>query len=81
MVNGLFKTQATKNDHCVNVDAVIAVILLKIVWKDYMGGKMAENDIEKAVEERINDYYQYHGTPVFYKSKAIRGPESFLQGI
>ena len=46
LVNGLFKAKATKNVYCVNVDAVIAVILLKIVWEDYKNGKMSESDIE-----------------------------------
>ena len=31
-----------------NIDAVIAVILLKIVWSDYNDGKMKDGDIESA---------------------------------
>jgi hypothetical protein len=38
----------SKNVYCVNIDAVIAVILLKMVWTDYKGGKMSEGDIETA---------------------------------
>jgi hypothetical protein len=29
---------------CVNVDAVIAALLLAILWKDYKSGALAEKD-------------------------------------
>ena len=48
LVNALFKTKVSKNVYCVNIDAVIAVILLKMVWPDYIAGKLKENDIETA---------------------------------
>ncbi|PIQ96037.1 MAG: CoA-binding protein [Nitrospinae bacterium CG11_big_fil_rev_8_21_14_0_20_56_8] len=48
LVEGLFKAKASKNVYCVNIDAVIAVILLKMVWKDYRAGKLGENEIETA---------------------------------
>ncbi len=48
LVEGLFKTKVTKNVYCVNVDAVIAVILLKMVWSDYKKGSIKEEDIEWA---------------------------------
>lgn len=48
LVNALFKAGVSKNVYCVNIDAVIAVILLKMVWTDYKGGKMSEDDIETA---------------------------------
>ncbi len=48
LVQALFKTKVTKNVYCVNVDAVIAVILLKMVWSDYKEGKYKEEDIEWA---------------------------------
>jgi hypothetical protein len=34
--------------YCVNVDAVIAVILLKMLWSDYKAGSIKEEDIEWA---------------------------------
>ncbi len=46
LVESMFKNKVSKNVYCVNIDAVIAVILLKIVWKDYQAGKVSEEDIE-----------------------------------
>ncbi|NIQ03345.1 MAG: CoA-binding protein, partial [Nitrospinaceae bacterium] len=48
LVEGLFKAKVTKNVYCVNVDAVIAVILLKMMWADYKKGTVKEEDIEWA---------------------------------
>ena len=48
LVNALFKAGVSNNVYCVNVDAVIAVIMLKMVWEDYKAGRLAENDIETA---------------------------------
>ncbi|MFQ5451804.1 MAG: CoA-binding protein [Nitrospinaceae bacterium] len=48
LVQALFKAKVSKNVYCVNIDAVIAVILLKMVWEDYKNGKMKESDIESA---------------------------------
>ena len=48
LVNAMFKAKVSKNVYCVNIDAVIAVILLKMVWPDYKAGKLKENDIETA---------------------------------
>lgn len=48
LVQALFKTGVSKNIYCVNVDAVIAVIMLKIVWEDYKNGRMSEGDVETA---------------------------------
>ncbi|MFQ5353702.1 MAG: CoA-binding protein [Thermodesulfobacteriota bacterium] len=48
LVQSLFDTGVSKNVYCVNVDAIIAVILLKIVWADYKGGKISDTDIETA---------------------------------
>jgi succinyl-CoA synthetase alpha subunit len=48
LVEGLFKAKVTKNVYCVNVDAVIAVILLKMMWSDYKKGSIKEEDIEWA---------------------------------
>ncbi len=48
LVQSLFDTGVSKNVYCVNVDAVIAVILLKIVWADYQAGDISDTDIETA---------------------------------
>ena len=31
---------------CVNVDAVIAALLLAVLWKDYRSGALSEKDLE-----------------------------------
>jgi hypothetical protein len=33
---------------CVNVDAVIAALVLAILWKDYKSGALTEKDLETA---------------------------------
>jgi hypothetical protein len=33
---------------CVNVDAVIAALLLAVLWKDYHSGALSEKDLETA---------------------------------
>ena len=48
LVWSLFETKVSKEVYCVNVDAVIAVILLKIVWEAFQSGKMAEKEVETA---------------------------------
>lgn len=48
LVNALFKAKVSKNVYCVNIDAVIAVILLKMVWPDYKAGNLKEEDVETA---------------------------------
>ncbi|MEC7641036.1 MAG: CoA-binding protein [Nitrospinota bacterium] len=48
LVQAMFKAGVSKNVYCVNVDAVIAVIMLKMVWEDFKNGKMNEHDIETA---------------------------------
>jgi hypothetical protein len=48
LVNSLFKAKVSKNVYCVNIDAVIAVILLKMVWPAYKAGELKEEDIEGA---------------------------------
>jgi hypothetical protein len=48
LVQSLFKSKVSKNVYCVNIDAVIAVILLKVVWSDFQDGKMKEEDVESA---------------------------------
>jgi citrate synthase len=48
LVQALFNARVSPNVYCVNVDAVIAVILLKMVWLPFVQGKISEEDIEGA---------------------------------
>ncbi|GMR04395.1 MAG: hypothetical protein BMS9Abin23_0292 [Thermodesulfobacteriota bacterium] len=48
LVQSLYETKVSKNVYCVNVDAVIAVILLKMVWDSYVSGKMTDTEVESA---------------------------------
>ncbi len=48
LVNALFKTGVSRNVYCVNVDAVIAVILLKMLWKPYANGEISDSTMESA---------------------------------
>ncbi len=48
LVQALFKTGVSKKVYCVNVDAVIAVILLKILWKPFADGEISEQALEAA---------------------------------
>ena len=48
LVQSLHKTGVTKNVFCVNVDAVIAVLLLKMLWQPYAEGKIDDNTMESA---------------------------------
>jgi succinyl-CoA synthetase alpha subunit len=48
LVQALFKAGASTNVYCVNVDAVIAVILLKMLWKPFRDGDISEHTMESA---------------------------------
>ena len=48
LVKSLFENKVSSNVYCVNVDAVIAVILLKIVWEAFNSGKMTDREVESA---------------------------------
>jgi citrate synthase len=48
LVQALYDEGATRNVFCVNVDAVIAALLLKMLWQRYRGGKLAESALETA---------------------------------
>ena len=48
LVQSLYDNKVSKEVYCVNVDAVIAVILLKMVWKPFMGDLISENEVESA---------------------------------
>ncbi len=48
LVQALYKTGVTRNVFCVNVDAVIAVLLLKMLWKPYADGEIDDATMESA---------------------------------
>ena len=48
LVQSLYKTGVTRNVFCVNVDAVIAVLLLKMLWQPYAEGKITDSTMESA---------------------------------
>ena len=39
---------ASRYVFCVNVDAIIAALLLVVLWKDYRSGALLEKDLETA---------------------------------
>jgi citrate synthase len=47
LVKELFAEGVTKNVFCVNVDAVIAVITLKLVWKDLREGRITLRQVQE----------------------------------
>jgi succinyl-CoA synthetase alpha subunit/citrate synthase len=49
LVKELYREGVTKNVFCVNVDAVISVIALKLVWNDLSSGKMEKEEVQKLV--------------------------------
>jgi succinyl-CoA synthetase alpha subunit len=48
LVQALYDTGATRYVFCVNVNAVIAALLLAVLWKDYRSGALSEKDLETA---------------------------------
>jgi succinyl-CoA synthetase alpha subunit len=48
LVQALYDTGATRYVFCVNVDAVIAALLLAVLWKDFRSGALTEKDLETA---------------------------------
>jgi citrate synthase len=48
LVQALYEAGASRYVFCVNVDAVIAALLLAILWKDYRSGALTEKDLETA---------------------------------
>ena len=48
LVEALCRAGVSRNVYCVNVDAVIAVILLKILWKPFKAGQFSEKELETA---------------------------------
>jgi len=47
LVKELYAEGVTKNVFCVNVDAVLAVITLKLVWKDYQAGRITLRQVQE----------------------------------
>jgi len=48
VVQALFDTGVTKNVFCVNIDAIIATLLLKLLWPRFRTGKLGESSMETA---------------------------------
>jgi hypothetical protein len=48
LVQALYESGATPYVFCVNVDAVIAALLLALLWPDYKAGTLTERDLETA---------------------------------
>ena len=48
LVQALYEAGASRYVFCVNVDAVIAALLLAVLWKDYRSGALTEKDLETA---------------------------------
>ncbi|MBR8257570.1 CoA-binding protein [Burkholderia ambifaria] len=48
LVQTLFEKRLSRNVYCVNVDAVIAALLLKMLWKPLRCGELSEADLETA---------------------------------
>ncbi|WP_306590360.1 hypothetical protein [Geothrix sp. 21YS21S-4] len=46
LVQALYDEGVTKNVFCVNVDAVLAVISLKLAWKDLQAGRMSLRQVQ-----------------------------------
>ena len=44
----LFEVGASRYVFCVNVDAVIAALLLALLWQDFKSGSLSERDLETA---------------------------------
>ena len=48
LVRQLFESGVSRNVYCVNVDAVIAALLLKMLWKPLQAGEIGERELETA---------------------------------
>ncbi len=49
LVEGLFREGVTRNVFCVNIDAVLACMSLKLVWKPLRDGRMTDTQIQDLV--------------------------------
>ena len=48
LVEALYKTKVSRNVYCVNIDAVISALLLKILWRPYCSGALSGGALETA---------------------------------
>lgn len=48
LVQALYDVGVSKYVYCVNIDAVIAALLLALLWNDYKRGALSEQDLERA---------------------------------
>jgi len=48
LVQALFEAGVSRTVYCVNIDAVIAALLLKMLWQPYRAGEFTENRLETA---------------------------------
>jgi len=48
LVREMFEVGASPYVFCVNVDAIIAALLLSVLWKDYQSGALTSRDLETA---------------------------------
>jgi hypothetical protein len=48
LVKALFDAGVSRNIYCVNIDAVIAALLLKMLWQPYRSGTFSEQALETA---------------------------------
>ena len=48
LVQALYDAGVSRNIYCVNVDAVIAALLLKMLWRPLAEGRIGERELETA---------------------------------
>ena len=48
LVQALYETGASRTQFCVNIDAVIAALLLKLLWSNYRAGELSLGQLENA---------------------------------
>jgi succinyl-CoA synthetase alpha subunit len=48
LVHALFDAGVSRNVYCVNIDAVIAALLLKVLWQPYQTGRLRSQELETA---------------------------------
>jgi succinyl-CoA synthetase alpha subunit len=48
LVEALFKGGVSRNVYCVNIDAVISALLLKVLWRPYRSGALTDEALETA---------------------------------
>jgi hypothetical protein len=46
LVRALYETGVSRNVYCVNIDAVIAALLLKMLWQPYRNGDLTKETLE-----------------------------------